>query len=217
MSYDLDYLNRRYEKLGKEIKAYQTEQNDIRQAIKRIGQETTEKHAITQAFLEKHPNVVYKDDHGPRFTIDCDETIRLSSTCFSDDDTATLKKLLNDFEQYMELLPYVRKNPNLEGNIAARLYNKTTGTDQYIAFGSITPLSSPRDAPTAYLTTQKSRTVLLSHVMTAYRVLRTALMTGWGLANHAICYVLTLNSKSLTTCQLTLKNSHKSLITLQSV
>lgn len=80
MSYDLDYLNRRYEKLGKEIKAYQTEQNDIRQAIKRIGQETTEKHAITQAFLEKHPNVVYKDDHGPRFTIDCDETIRLSST-----------------------------------------------------------------------------------------------------------------------------------------
>lgn len=37
MSYDLDYLNRRYEKLGKEIKAYQTEQNDIRQAIKRIG------------------------------------------------------------------------------------------------------------------------------------------------------------------------------------
>lgn len=135
MSYDLDYLNRRYEKLGKEIKAYQTEQNDIRQAIKRIGQETTEKHAITQAFLEKHPNVVYKDDHGPRFTIDCDETIHLSSTCFSDDDTATLKKLLNDFEQYMELLPYVRKNPNLEGNIAARLYNKTTGTDQYIAFG----------------------------------------------------------------------------------
>ena len=135
MSYDLDYLNRRYEKLGKEIKAYQTEQNDIRQAIKRIGQETTEKHAITQAFLEKHPNVVYKDDHGPRFTIDCDETIRLSSTCFSDDDTATLKKLLNDFEQYRELLPYVRKNPNLEGNIAARLSNKMTGTYQHIAFG----------------------------------------------------------------------------------
>lgn len=128
MNYELDRLNKRYQKL-------QLEQNDILQAIKRIGQETTDKQAITQAFLEKHPNVVYKDDHGPRFTMDYDETIRISSSCFSDDDTATLKKLLNEFEQYMELLPYVRKNPNLEGNIAACLYNKTTRTDQYIVFG----------------------------------------------------------------------------------
>lgn len=151
--------------------------------------------------------------------MDCDETIRISSSCFSDDDTATLKKLLNEFEQYMELLPYVRKNPNLEGNIAARLYNKITRTDQYIAFGKHnTIIITTRCAHSVldYAKIKDGVTVTCNDRLPrpAYRP-----DDGWGLVttNHAICYVLTLNSKSLTTCQLTLKNSHKSLITLESV
>ena len=136
MGYELDYLNRQYQELEKKIEDYQSEQEDIRQKIKHIEHLANDKKAIAQAFLDKHPNVIYDDKNFLNFTVDPDENVHLARTYIGREDEPPLRHVLKEFEQYMKLLPYVQKNPNLKGNIVADLHNTVTYTDQYITFGA---------------------------------------------------------------------------------
>lgn len=142
MSFELDHLNQQYQNLEEKIKScqsnikdYQEEQNNIREEIKRI-ENLADKQVIVQVFLEKHPNVVYDDKSSLNFTVSPNENVHLARTYFGHDDEPPLQELLNEFERYMVLLPYVRKNPNLKGNIAKGLYNKGTETYQSITFNT---------------------------------------------------------------------------------
>lgn len=142
MSFELDHLNQQYQNLEEKIKncqsnieSYQSEQNNIREENKRI-ENLADKQVIVQAFLEKHPNVVYDDKSSLNFTVSPDENVHLARTYFGCDDEPPLQELLNEFERYMVLLPYIQKNPNLKGNIVADLWNEEKRTEQYIEFDS---------------------------------------------------------------------------------
>lgn len=142
MSFELNHLNQQYQNLEEKIKncqsnieSYQSEQNNIREEIKRI-ENLADKQVIVQAFLEKHPNVVYDDKSFLNFTVSPDENVHLARTYFGHDDEPSLQELLNEFERYMVLLPYIQENPNLKGNIAKGLHNKVTETYQSITFNT---------------------------------------------------------------------------------